>query len=117
MPVIPLEQAEAGMTLAADLLDRRGRVLVPEGAELSQRTMDALESWGVEQLTIEGGAESALELEPIEIEAAKAELANHFAKTDTSHPFVAAILDGAARALLRQRAESPLPVNTDGSQP
>ncbi|MGI9628995.1 MAG: hypothetical protein ACR2QM_19345 [Longimicrobiales bacterium] len=118
MPVITLDQAEAGMTVAADILDRRGRTLVPQGAELSERTLEALRGWGVESLDIEGEVGSLPELDPIEVEAAKAELMERFQRTDVEHPFVAVILDQVARARVRSQgspAASLQPANDDAS--
>ena len=105
------------MTVAEDIVDRRGRILVPKGAELSQRTVDALESWGIETLSIEGDEDPAAELDPVDVEAAKEELRWRFAKTDVEHPFVAAILARAARNQVKSQAASPQPVTTDGAQP
>lgn len=106
------------MTVSADILDRRGRVLVPEGADLSERTLDALRGWGVETLEIEGDASALPELDPVDVEAAKAELMERFRRTDVDHPFVAVILDQVARARVRSQSQggmaaSPQTANND----
>ena len=103
------------MTVTEDVLDRRGRVLVPAGAELSQRTLDALEGWGVEQIKVDGEDDGPVELDPLEVEAAKAQLKDRFRGTDIEHPFVAAVLEGAARNRVRAGGSQPQTVNADGT--
>ena len=96
MPTISLDQAVAGMVVSEDVLDRKGRVLIPQGGELSERTLEALRGWGVESLSVEGG-EEVQPLDPVALEEARGALSGRFLKTDLDHPFVSAVLDRAAQ--------------------
>lgn len=95
MSVIPISEAEAGMVLAADVVDRRGRVLIPLGAELSERTVQALGNWGIETIHVEG---EEIEIDDEAMNAAMAAVGWRFAKNDVSHPFMAALVAEAAKA-------------------
>jgi len=110
MPVIATEMAEAGMVLAADVVDRQGRCLIPAGAELSERTVQALGNWGVESVQIEG---EEIVIDDDALAAAKEAIAWRFAHTDTSHPFMAAVLLEAAKLQAQSPALPPEAVATD----
>lgn len=88
------------MVVAEDVLDRKGRVLIPRGAELSERTLEALAGWGVESIHVEGEVDTA-PLDPEALAQARSALAGRFTKTDVHHPVVSAVLDRAARQLVR----------------
>ncbi len=96
MATIDVSQAQAGMVLAADVLDKRGRLLVPAGKELSEKHIGALPAWGVAHIEVEGddlaGAD-AIEVEPWALEAATAEVDRLFSKTNRAHPMIAALTD------------------------
>ena len=66
---IDLEQAVAGMTLAAALLDGHGGVLLPQDAALTDSTLAALRRRGVERCVV--WAEETVD--PVEAERARAE--------------------------------------------
>lgn len=53
----PLEDALAGMILAADLLDDSGGMLLPAGATLSESSLKSLRRRGVEMVSVVAGAE------------------------------------------------------------
>lgn len=81
------------MVLAADVLDQRGRLLVPSGKELSEKHVRALPAWGVTRLEIEGDeVASVAEAEPWARDEASAEMDKLFARTNREHPLVAALL-------------------------
>jgi hypothetical protein len=54
---IDLEQAAAGMTLAAALLDAHGGVLLPQDAALTEATLASLRRRGVERCVVWAEAE------------------------------------------------------------
>lgn len=54
--MVGLEQASAGMVLAADLCDDAGQVLLPAGATLSEATLLSLRRRGVASLNVVGQA-------------------------------------------------------------
>ena len=78
------------MVLAVDLMDKRGRVLIPAGKELVEKYVNALPAWGVTQLEVEGddAVESAVEVEPWALEAAGQEVDELFSKTNRSNPAI-----------------------------
>jgi hypothetical protein len=50
--LVALEDAEAGMVLAADLKDAGGAVLLPAGTALSEASLKSLARRGVEQVSV-----------------------------------------------------------------
>ena len=89
MAHLRVDQVEADMVLAADLKDRRGRLIMPSGTTITARHLRSFKVWGVTQ--VEVGSEAAgsiIELEPWAVEAAEAELDELFRNTDRDHPFV-----------------------------
>lgn len=53
MKQIPVEEAEEGMVLAADLSDSMDRIIMKEGAILTALYVKKLSRWGIELLCIE----------------------------------------------------------------
>lgn len=95
MPVIDVSLAQAGMVLAADVLDKRGRVLIPAGKELIEKYVSALPAWGVTRIEVEGddieGADA--DVEPWALEEAAAEIEALFAQSNRGHPAVDSLFD------------------------
>jgi hypothetical protein len=54
MAVIRLENLNPGMVLHRDVCDRMGRVLLPAGAELTDRHLKIFRTWGVVEADISG---------------------------------------------------------------
>lgn len=113
MPVIDVSLAQAGMVLAADVLDKRGRVLIPAGKELVEKYVSALPAWGVTRIEVEGddidGAEA--DVEPWAVDEATAELEALFQKSNRGHPAVDSLFDAcvARRAAQIQAATGDKP--------
>ena len=96
MATIDVGQAQTGMILVADVLDRRGRLLIPAGKELSEKHLGALPAWGVTHIEVEGddlGGADVCEIEPWAREAAEAEISRLFSKVNRDHPLAAALAD------------------------
>lgn len=105
MRSISVEGAQEGMVLAAAVSDRRGRLLIPKGASLSDRHMHALRLWGIPQIAVEGeanGSESASAPSPERLAQAEAKVSPRFAGVGTDHPFLAQL-----RACAIERALQP----------
>jgi hypothetical protein len=51
--IIPIQEANAGMILRESVKDSIGRILLPAGAELAERQIEKLQSWGIENIDIE----------------------------------------------------------------
>lgn len=105
MAWVTVDQARPGMTLAAPVTDRMGRLLIPAGADLSERHVGALATWGVDQIEIEADEAPVPEVEiPAELEAqAQREVAGIFRHAGEEHEFLSALTEIAvarrARAL------------------
>jgi hypothetical protein len=98
MSVISLEQLSAGMCVAADVLDRSGRLLLGAGAEIQEKHLKVFRAWGVCQVEVASGKqpipESSLQTLGIDTELrarVEAELARRFVHTDREHPAIQAL--------------------------
>lgn len=79
------------MILAADILDLRGRVLIPAGAELKEKHVRALPAWGVSRVEVKGDeVEGAPVVEDWAMAAAAVELELAFSLSNRAHPAIAA---------------------------
>ena len=61
--IISIQEANAGMVLREPVKDSIGRILLYAGAELAERHIEKLESWGIENIDIEptdGGEEAGM---------------------------------------------------------
>lgn len=94
MGLVTIEHARPGMVLAAHVTDRRGRLLIPAEARLSERHVEALRMWGVTHLRIEDQREPSVVTEEID-EATLSEITSdvdeHFVNVDLSHPLIATL--------------------------
>lgn len=100
------------MILTADVLDQRGRLLVPSGKELSEKHVRALPAWGVTRLEVEGDdLETSTEVESWAMEQAEAELDSLFSRVNREHPLIAALhpICVARRATVIQEASGGAP--------
>lgn len=111
MAIIDVSQAQVGMVLAADVLDKRGRMLIPAGKELTERYLGALPAWGVAHIEVEGDdvGGAAQDVEPWALDAAAAEIDRLFSKVNRDHPMMAVLADACTgrRAAQIQAASSP----------
>ena len=116
LATIDVSQAQAGMVLAADVVDKRGRLLIPAGKELSERYVGALSQWGIDRIEVEGdgpeGGDSG-EIEPWAVERATAEIATLFSLVNRDHPMMAAL----AEACTQRRAVTVQAEGSEEAQP
>ena len=94
MAVVSVERAQPGMVLAAEVVDRKGRRLIPAEAELTERHVQALKMWGIPHIEIEGEAEddSLPTVSPEVEQKLRQEVEERFGSAETSHPFLAALV-------------------------
>ncbi len=100
MAQLTVDQAQPGMVLAAPVMDRRGRLLIPVGKELTERHVDALRMWGVTHIEVEGERPDeapAAELTPETLEAARAAVAHRFREQQGTHLFLDTLFSHAVR--------------------
>lgn len=88
-----LAEIQAGMVLAADVLDRNGRVLLKTGLSINDKHLKILKQWGIIDADIQGVSReeiTAAGVQHLDQEAlARAEerLGDIFRHTDREHPF------------------------------
>jgi hypothetical protein len=113
MSHIAVAQARPGMVLQADIQDRRGRLLLPAGKELSEKHIAALPMWGVEVIDIEGEETPELaahEIDPRVAALAREQIATRFMNASDDHPFLNVLRDLCTESLSRELAmRSPEP--------
>jgi len=103
MGQIRLEQAQPGMQLASDALDRDGQLLAKAGNELTEKELRLFKIWGVQTIEIVGDDDPpeaqdndpGLVIEAHHIAAAR-ELFRH---CNFDHPVVALLFDECTRRL------------------
>ena len=109
MSTISVEQAASGMVLAADVLDRRGRLLIPAGRALAQKHVDALRMWGVERIDVVGDAPKRAanpEIPPAVLSQAREEVELLFRNAGGEHPFLEALKSVSTQRRARAQAAS-----------
>ena len=62
--IAPTAELRAGMTLAAPVHDRSGRLLIPAGMTLQDKHLRVLRAWGVSEVRIQDGDPPATEPVP-----------------------------------------------------
>jgi len=94
MGVINIDDIQPGMVLAAPVTDRRGRVLLGAGCEITEKQLRILRMWGVIEADIQGveraevAAKAVTDLDPALLERAETGARRLFAHMDLSHPAV-----------------------------
>ena len=82
------------MTLANDVHDRAGRLLLGAGVELSQKHLTIFRTWGVMEVDIVGSGDGdqncnlPAEVTHEQLDAAKTALAPLFRNSDLEHPVI-----------------------------
>ena len=111
---VSLDDIKAGMTLASDLQEPGGRLLLPAQTVLTDRHLRYFQMWGIQDADIEGeqaqtGADHAEAADPALVAEAEARMASHFRHADTNHPVVSQVLHHCvAREVRRLAAASPV---------
>ncbi len=102
MPVISIDRVAPGSVLSRDIVDRHGRLLLPEGRPLSDRHVEVLRIWGVEFVEVEGTDEFSApsDIPPEDRLRAEEELRSRFRHLPEGHPLVRELFDAAVRRKL-----------------
>lgn len=53
MAIKSIRQLEAGMVVASDVETDQGQMILPEGAELTEKLIQTLKTWGVQEVDVE----------------------------------------------------------------
>ncbi|MDA1000192.1 MAG: hypothetical protein O2807_06710 [bacterium] len=98
MGAINIEDLQAGMVLADDVLTREGRTLLRKGNQITQKHINIFKAWGVTEADINGVTKedaiaSAISRFDTRIyQDAEQAIESIFAHTDKNHPFVSELL-------------------------
>jgi hypothetical protein len=99
---VAIENLEAGIVLAGDVIDRSGRMLLGAGAELMQKHLMIFRTWGVPEADIVGhGSDICVDVIPADVDpcalaTAEEELAVTFRHTNRDHPAIIELMQLAA---------------------
>jgi len=108
MSHVATENAQAGMVLAQEVVDARGRLLIPSGKELTDRHVGALGMWGISHIEIEGdAAEPIQEVDAEAIAAAEEEVQERFVTAGGPSEFLSALRAEAVTRSAHRIAQRP----------
>ena len=95
MALVHIDNLTAGMVLSRSICDRSGRLLLPAGAELTEKHFSIFRMWGVLEAEIVGDnvveepeATPNQELDPALLCAAREEVELLFVHNDPHHPAI-----------------------------
>jgi hypothetical protein len=94
MSIVSTENLIPGMLLAADVRDRNGRLLLKAGAELTDKHLYILRTWGIVEAEVVNADENqqasagAVAMDPELWAGILAEITPLFRHTDLSHPAI-----------------------------
>ncbi len=94
MGLVQIDNLTEGMLLAADTHDRNGRLLLTQGAELTNRHIRMFMTWGIQKVDIQDYDEPLSEtsdgdvIAPELLQKAEEELKLLFRKNDLTYPAI-----------------------------
>lgn len=95
MALVHIDNLAAGMVLSRNICDRSGRLLLPAGAELTEKHFGIFRMWGVleaeivgENVAEEPDSAPNLELDPALLAAAREKVELLFVHNDPDHPAI-----------------------------
>lgn len=95
MALVHIDNLAPGMVLSRNICDRSGRLLLPAGAELTEKHFSIFRMWGVVEAEVAGDAvteeaESAQnrEIDPELFDRAREEIELLFVHNDPEHPAI-----------------------------
>ena len=103
---LKLESLKEGMKVSADVRNMDDMLLIPAGCELTPRHIKVLQTWGVEEVSVESSSESEDARGPLEklppetLERLRSETLSQFLSPQFTHP----IQEELFRILLLRRA-------------
>ena len=94
MAIVQIDNLSAGMVLKSNVCDRSGRMLLPEGAELTEKHLQIFRAWGVVEAEVvgdsdsDGAASGVEEVDPEALAEAEAMVKPLFLHNDLEHPAI-----------------------------
>ncbi|MCU0561116.1 MAG: HDOD domain-containing protein [Desulfobacterales bacterium] len=102
MGSVRIKELKAGMVLADDVTDIKGRLLLPKGRPIGPDHIRIFKIWGVARVNVMGGPKecepAGQPIDPARLEAIRRALENRFRLTDRNHPVVQEIFAQALQA-------------------
>ncbi len=96
MPIVAVDDLQAGMMLAEEVRDQQGRLLMPSGTELTDRHLRAFQLWGIIGVRIRAGDAAAepaeLPLTPEQLAQGEAVVLSRLRADNASHPLMAELI-------------------------
>lgn len=111
---VSLDNLKPGMTLAANLQEPGGRLLLPAATVLTDRHLRYFQMWGVAEAEIEGddaqasGVDAEV-VDPAVIAEAEGRTAARFRHADITHPVVSQVLRHCVEREVRRLAAAADP--------
>lgn len=109
LALLHIDNLVPGMILSSDVCDRSGRLLLPAGAELTEKHFSIFRMWGVLEAEVVGDDpcedETDVpreELDPALVAAVRKEVEGLFVHNDRSHPAIKELM----RICISRRATS-----------
>lgn len=104
MGILKVDEVEPGMVLADAVRDSAGRILLGEGAEVSEKHLVLFRRRGIIELDIEGEGEviEEIPLDPEVLAEARSLLRARFVHNDLMHPAVREVFDLVAERKARE---------------
>lgn len=112
MGQIRLEQAQPGMKLAADAVDRNGQLLAKAGTNITEKELRLFKIWGVCEVDVLGadhtaeGSQHAV-IDPVVQPQHQAAARERFRLCDLNHPVVKLLIDECARRIAAGGSNGP----------
>lgn len=106
MPRVQTAALQIGMKVEADVRNADGMLLIPSGAELTERHLTILDSWGVAEVEVgipegmDDPSDPLAKLDPVELERFTAEVRSRFRQLDESDAAAMEVF----QAILRRHA-------------
>ena len=106
---IAVDQAVPGMILDEPVRESFGRVLFPEGSEVTDKTIRMLKTWGVIEISIKRSDESEQSMSPLEsldpvsVQEATSKIESLFKFVDRTNPLMEELFNLAVVYQVRAR--------------
>lgn len=114
MGKINLENLKPGMVLAANVIERGGRVLLGAGVELTEKHISIFRKWGITEADVQNVTQEEVmavvtsQLDPWVLREAEDRMTKLFHLTDRNHPFVQELCQLCTVRWIRQKSRGRL---------
>ncbi|MFZ5805960.1 MAG: hypothetical protein ACOY3I_01950 [Verrucomicrobiota bacterium] len=104
MKRVKCSKLQPGMVLAEDVFGRNGEIIIPIGAQLTEKSIKLLELWAIPSIAVEGKEENLLDLfTPEQIAEVNEEIQGHFTPDAGNISLVGFIMKLTVQRRLKQK--------------